>query len=591
MSTTIGNLAVVLSANSSGFTAGLGMAASSLNSFVGMAKGAGAILGVTGLFSGITQAFSGFAEMESSQVAFETLLGSGERAKTLMADLQKFGAETPFQLPELTAAAKNLAAFGMGADEIVPKLRRIGDISSLLGQPIGEMATLYGKAKVAGVLMSEDINQFTERGVPLIQQLAKQFGVAEVQVKKLASEGKVSFADLDTALSALTDDGGRFAGGMEKQSKTLKGLWSTLTDNVGMSLTKIGEGVVNAFNVKGALSSLSSITDGIANWVAGLQPAMETAAGILGIFWDTAVDIFKTLGGYISTAFDFIGEVLYSFTGATLDDFVKGLQILALDTRFVFANMGEFVKLFAMKGALGLVSFVNDTIHWFTVTLPEVAAWFSRNWVEVFRDVFNWTTTVFSNLGSNIVNVFKNIPGLIAGTVEWAEVWTPLTEGFVPTIKEALNLTGRELTEWEKGMTAKIAEVQGGLANKRAQFIAEGMAKLQKAAQPGATLPEALKPKGPGEAGSTSPGMGSGKDSERKFSGAFEVGSREAYDLILKSRSAELAPVQRTAAATETIAKQGKEANDFLEVIEQHLDAQGTIGVGSLDGDFGGGSF
>lgn len=199
--------------------------------------------GLTSLIGGVglgaaTASFVSFgvksaAAFEQTSVAFKTMLKSGAGAKDLLAEISKFASETPFEFPELADAGKKLLAFGVAGNEIVPTLRRIGDVSSAIGAPIGEIAELYGKARVQGRLFAQDINQLTGRGIPIIQEIAKQFHTTEDNVRKLVETGQVGFANLEQAFKDMTSSGGQFFGMMAEQSQTLSGKFSTLKDNIG----------------------------------------------------------------------------------------------------------------------------------------------------------------------------------------------------------------------------------------------------------------------------------------------------------------------------------------------------------------------
>ncbi|MBC7784379.1 MAG: tape measure protein [Burkholderiales bacterium] len=218
-----------------------------------------AITGATGLaIQGLRSAVSGVgglmansvkiaAQFEQSAISFEVMIGSAERAKKLMKELQEFAASTPFELPDITAAARKLLAFGFSAGEVVNNLRQLGDISSGLEIPLGELADLYGKARVAGRLFAEDINQLTGRGVPITAEFAKQFGVAESQVRDLVAAGRIGFPQLQQAVRDLTSEGGRFNGMTKRQSESIGGLSSTMND----AWTDVQRGIGEAL-VKGA---------------------------------------------------------------------------------------------------------------------------------------------------------------------------------------------------------------------------------------------------------------------------------------------------------------------------------------------------
>jgi tape measure domain-containing protein len=545
VATSIGHLAVLVSANTSGFQTGVatvqkgvGSMASAVQSRTGaivtsfgaMARSIGAVAGTIGLVAGFKKAITGFAVEESNLIAFETLLGSMSQAKSLMEDLQRFGAETPFQFPELASAAKNLAAFGMSADDIIPKLRMIGDIASLLNQPIGEMATLYGKAKVSGVLMSEDINQFTERGVPLIQALAKQFGVAEIQIKKMASESKISFADMDKALTSLTSNGGRFAGGMEKQSKSIGGLWSSLMDNIESSLTKVGGIISETFQLKPVLTWLNGVTGAMAQWIKDIQ----TKAGLIG----------------------------------------KMVQV-------TFANAGDYIKVFFMEGGLFLGSFVNDMVYAFTVTLPEVFRWFADNWRTMLGNLGNMTQKFISDLVGQFAASLPGVPEVAKKAMELARNVPAQIDKIAP-----LQLSKRAATEWEEGMAKKIGDTFAGMAARSARMGVELAAMLTK---PGA-FPEEKKPgAGVGTVPAAQAAEKAKRDEEKKFAGAFEVGSKEAYNLILASRQMDRTPMEKTAKATADTAKNTGDIKEAIGELDDAIRGIEGFGVGSIDapGDFG----
>ncbi len=231
-------------------------------------------------------------QYEQSSVAFEVMLGSATKAKVLLAQVSQFAAETPFQLPELNAATKALLAFGSGAGTVVQELRRIGDISSGVSAPIGEIAAIYGKARVQGRLFAEDINQFTGRGIPVIQEFAKILGVAENKVKDMGAKGLITFDTLDQAFVNLTSSGGRFNGMMAKQSLTLGGLISTIKDDFTQVLRDIGEG--------GLMDKLRSIAKDTADWFSVNSEKVKAFANELG----------SKLGNAISFTLNHMGELL-----------------------------------------------------------------------------------------------------------------------------------------------------------------------------------------------------------------------------------------------------------------------------------------
>ncbi len=204
---------------------------------------AGLAIGAT-LFIGARAAGQLGINMEQTRVSFATFLKDADKANQVIADLNEFSNVTPFDNDSVLRAGKSLLAFGTQADQLPDTLRKIGDISAGTGKNFNELATIYGKAKIAGTLYAEDINQLVEAGIPIMGEFAKALGTTEDQVKKMASEGRLKFKDLETAFTNLTSEGGLFFDLMSKQSETAGGIISTFQGKMQL----LGAGIGEAFN-------------------------------------------------------------------------------------------------------------------------------------------------------------------------------------------------------------------------------------------------------------------------------------------------------------------------------------------------------
>ena len=187
-------------------------------------------------------------EFQQLEVAFKTMLGSAEQADALMQQLTRTAATTPFGLEDVAQGAKQLLAYGFEAEKVNETLIRLGDIAAGLSVPLGDLVYLYGTTMAQGRLYTQDLNQFTGRGIPMIAELARQFGVAESKVKSLVEEGKVGFPEVQKVIESLTDEGGKFGGLMEAQSRTITGQISNIEDAISMMFNELGqqsEGIIN----------------------------------------------------------------------------------------------------------------------------------------------------------------------------------------------------------------------------------------------------------------------------------------------------------------------------------------------------------
>lgn len=198
-------------------------------------------------------------EFQKLEVAFTTMLGSKEQAEKLMEQMVRTAATTPFSLQDVAGGAKQLLAYGIEAERVNETLIRLGDIAAGLSIPLGDLVYLYGTTRAQGRLYTEDFNQFTSRGIPMIEMLAEKFGVAESEVKGLVEAGKVGFPEVQEVIEKLTNEGGKFGGLMEAQSKTIAGQISNIEDSIETMFNEIGkanEGVINE-----ALSGVSYLVE------------------------------------------------------------------------------------------------------------------------------------------------------------------------------------------------------------------------------------------------------------------------------------------------------------------------------------------
>lgn len=225
---------------------GLKNANFSLQKLKRTAKIAGVAIAAAGTF--ITSKFVKVAgDFEQFNIAFETMLGSADRAKKLLGDITEFAAKTPFELPELIEGSKRLLAFGFAGEKIIDTMRTLGNITAGVGrEKMPQLILALGQVRAATRLRGQELRQFTEAGVPLIEELAKTMGKEEKEIADLVSKGKVSFDLTYQALQNLTKDGGRFANLMVKQSKTLFGVFSNIKDFLTIIGKEVGDELLPA---------------------------------------------------------------------------------------------------------------------------------------------------------------------------------------------------------------------------------------------------------------------------------------------------------------------------------------------------------
>ena len=181
------------------------------------------------------------ADMEIQEAAFETMLGSAEKAKTLLTDLNDLAAKTPFQLTDLANATKTMLAFGIENEKVLPNLRMLGDIAGGDAEKLRSLTLAFSQIQSTGRLMGQDLLQLINAGFNPLQIIAEKTGKTMAELKKDMENGAISADMVSDAFKTATSEGGRFFGGMERASLTLKGQFSTLLDNMMMLGRGLGD--------------------------------------------------------------------------------------------------------------------------------------------------------------------------------------------------------------------------------------------------------------------------------------------------------------------------------------------------------------
>lgn len=214
------------------------------------------------------------SEFQSLEIAFETMLGSTERASNLMNQLTQTAAKTPFDLQSLSNGAKQLMAYGIAAEDVNEILVKLGDIAAGMSLPLDRLVYLYGTTMVQGRMYTQDLRQFMGSGIPLAEELAKQFGVAKEEVGELVTAGKVTADVFSKALLSMASEGGQFFNLMDKQSSSLQGKISNLGDAWDIAMNEYGKSLQGVAG--SAIDSVTTIVENLDKVVDGLKIAAAT---------------------------------------------------------------------------------------------------------------------------------------------------------------------------------------------------------------------------------------------------------------------------------------------------------------------------
>ncbi len=234
-------------------------------------------------------------EAEKNRLAFEAMTGSAEAAGRVLGKLNRYAAESPFSTAQVTDIGKRLLAFGIEADQLTPTVRALGDMAAATGGDLGRLALAFGQVKTTGRLMGDELNQFAEQGIPLIEALADVMGKPKDQIKQLVSDGEVGFDTVVAAINRLTSAGGRFAGLTDKYSNSFGGLKDRVQDAAESMGRDFGTSLIEDIGLKDGLKDTLRVLDAFKPALEGIRPGMRFLGDHLRVASKLATDL--TIGG------------------------------------------------------------------------------------------------------------------------------------------------------------------------------------------------------------------------------------------------------------------------------------------------------
>ena len=402
------------------------------SAFKNLSIGIGAYFSVQAL-QGFTQQLIGVrGEFQKTEIAFGTMLKSEEKAQALMGEMVDLAAKTPFGLTDVTDGAKRLLAFQVPAEQVVDTLRRMGDVAAGLNVPMGQLIHVYGQVKAQGKLMTNDLYQFMNAGIPMTAELAKVMGVAENEVKDLISAGKVGFPEVQSVINNLTNEGGLFFNLMEQQSASLSGQIANLEDAIEQMYNKIGEK---------AEGFLSSGIQGITFLVENYEKVGVVLAGLVG-----------TYGAYRAAVITQVAVMKIANIQGVYDVATRHLQI------------GATIKQIALQSQLNAVMMANPYALAIAGVVGLIAVLYSldtalESGAEKLQQI-NKETDDYKNEAQNLIGTIKSETATI---YEKQEAYKKLLEIAPETFKNMSQeqIMAMNLTEVHKKLNEELEKNQG----------------------------------------------------------------------------------------------------------------------------------
>jgi tape measure domain-containing protein len=299
---------------------------------------------------------AGKFEMQSRGIG--NLLRNQPAANMLMNQLQTVANLSPFQLSELADTARSLTARGVPADQLLGKVTQLGNITAGVGGSAPELERItlaYGEALSGKTLTTREVNQLTQAGVPVWEELIKITGKSVAELHKLIEKHGLDATVLDKVFYNLTTGMGVFTDAMENFSKTHVGLVTTWKDKTNQALRDFGFIINDWVDALLRFANTSGVWDEAHRWLTGLEEMSKSVltfvSGLNQSFpvFDRLRTMFDGFNSWIGSFFNLVeipnqGNVMV--LNATGNEQVK---LIVDNATKMFNSIADFVTSPAVK--------------------------------------------------------------------------------------------------------------------------------------------------------------------------------------------------------------------------------------------------
>lgn len=451
----VGDLVANLTLNSRGFSAGLGNARTSLSLFGRTATGT-----LSNLAAGLTAYFGAqsllrtaafgvqlAADAETAEAAFTTLTGSATKARTLLNDLRAYSKVSFFTFPSAAEAAKQMMAYGIQVQDVLPTMKMLGDIALGDQQKFDHLALALGQVASYGKLRAQERNQFTNAGFNPLQELSKMQGRSITDLAQDMEDGKISTQMVIDALKNATQEGGRFFNSTKTHADTLAGRFANLKEEIHDSLRMLGTEIATQLDLKkwltwsaevvrivpGVFSNIGiSLKLGALEWAVFIAEGLERIHPMLATLGTEQVahwmGIWAAIGGGFTTFFESVKGGLIEIGNLSM---AVGKAMLE-----GWKGIGDTVLFYASGGTMGSLKDANPL-------KGPMAAW------EAFK---------------------TELAGQQGPQVEGGDIFTRYAEGAAAAkkkLEEGGGLTNTLRAEKEKAQAELAAALEAGKPGKQ----------------------------------------------------------------------------------------------------------------------------
>jgi tape measure domain-containing protein len=483
-------------------------------------------------------ALNNASDYQQSRIAFDTMLGSAEKGQAIMKQLSEFAKKTPFDLPQVVQGAKSLLAYGIEAEKIVPTFNALGNIAAGVGRDkLPQLTLAFGQVKTASRLTGNELRQFTEAGVPLLEALAKQSGKSAAQIKDDMERGIApSFEEVNTAIMGMSEKGGKFFNLMEMQSNTFAGRMSNIGDSIGQIIRgMLGVDVQGNIEPGSVFDKVSKKAEELMKWLeenkgkieknfkdafqwildngdkiavvvgtvlviafaklaiavaAATWPVLLVAAAVLGLY--LLYERFKPQIDSVIAKFQQFWESIKPIRDWIVNQFKKAWDDLKIAVSNLMNSLKPYEEQLKLLGMIILVSMVAPLViligifGFLVLGVIKVITWIVQlqTWINNSIAAFNnWATMIAVRVASAIMSIidwFRQLPGRISSAIgNMGSLLYNAGRDVLNGLWNGLKNKWNEVSRWVGSLGDKIKNLKGPIEKDRVMLFQEGNVIMQ----------------------------------------------------------------------------------------------------------------
>ena len=468
-----GKVVIETDLDTKGFKSGLSkMQSIAKTGFTAVATSVGAVsTAMTGLI-GFGVKYN--AEIEQLQTSFEVMTGSADKAKDIIAELQKIGAETPFEVKDLAKTTNLLMSFGFGAEDAIDSMLMLGDIAQGSSEKLDTISKAYGRMVSSQKVTLEDMNMMIDSGFNPLQIIVENTGESMKSLYDRISKGTISVEEITQAMKQATSAGGKYFQSMEKQSKTLNGQISTLKDNFSMFAGVLAEDTTNAISSE----FLPAINDTIQAMQEGFSE--EGFEGLVTAFADGFTNILTMLvekaPEFINVAVLIIQSLITGFQENQEVILNSAFEIISLLINGLISMAPQLIEMgmqLIIQLMLGIAEQAPELVPQIVEIIIKMLEVFNQNFDKFVLAGIQLILGLIEGLIKSIPTIIKNLPTILlailnfftasklisAGATLLKGLGTGLINGIPNLLKNIPKIIGNMVTAFKKNGISAFKDI------------------------------------------------------------------------------------------------------------------------------------